>query len=73
MKKKARVAPRKWVTVEATVHIGRRRIARLLPIRVEPGRKFVPGAKTIVRRLPYAVKGFGYESGSPTIHLEKLG
>jgi len=62
-----------WITAEVAVHIARRRIGRLLPLRIEPGRKFVLGTKTIVRGMPFAVRGFGYESGKPTIHLEKLG
>jgi len=73
MRKKAKAAPRKWLTVEATVHIGRRRIARLLPIRIEPGRKLVPGSRTTVRGVTFAVKVFGYEGDRPTVHLEKLG
>jgi len=72
MAKKAKTQPSKWLTVEATVHIGRRRIAKLLPLRIEPGRKFVPGAKTLVRKVPFSVRGFGYEDGRPTVHLEKL-
>jgi hypothetical protein len=70
--KKAKTAPRKWLTIEATVHIGRRRIGRLLPLRVEPGRKFISGATTLVRGVQFGVRGFGYEFGLPTVHLQKL-
>ncbi len=70
--KKAKEAPHKWLTIEATVHLGRRRVGKLLPLRVEPGHKFVPGSKVKVRGLPFSVKGFGYEMGKPTVHLGKL-
>jgi len=60
-----------WITAEVAVHIGRRRIGRLLPLRVEPGRKFILNKRVQVRGLPYIVKGFGYGPG-PIIHLEKI-
>ena len=61
---------RKWVTITLWIHKGRVRVAKLLPMRVEPGRRFVPGPKpTIVRGRPYRVLGAGYEGGGPAVHL----
>ncbi|HEY6547624.1 MAG TPA: hypothetical protein VI589_06950 [Vicinamibacteria bacterium] len=70
--KKAKAAPRKWITVEAAVHVWNRRIGKLLPLRVEPGRKLLAGARTTIRKVDYVVRGFGYEYGSPVVHLGKV-
>jgi hypothetical protein len=61
-----------WLTIIPVVHMGRRRIGRLLPLRIEPGRKLVPRSTVTIRRHPYKVRGFGYEGGYPVVHLEKL-
>lgn len=68
--------PHKWITVGLDVHIRSRRIARLLPLRIEPGRKFLLGSRVKVRGVGFVVKGFGYRpsaaGGDPVIHLEKV-
>jgi hypothetical protein len=69
MKKKLKPG---WVKIEAAIHVASRRIGRLLPLRVEPGRKFQLGTKTLVRGIPFRVMGFGYELGKPTIHFQKI-
>jgi hypothetical protein len=61
-----------WLTIEATAHIGRRRIGKLLPLRVEPGRKFLLGQIGKFRGYPMQVIGFGYELGIPIVHFRKL-
>lgn len=74
MKKKPKTLKPGWITVTPYVHLGRvlhRRIAKLLPLRVEPGHKFVPGTTVKVRKVPFDVLGFGYEEGRPVIHLLK--
>lgn len=68
---KALRGARGWVTVLPVVHIARRRIGILLPLRLEPGRKFLIGTVVEVRKKRFNVRGFGYEFGCPTIHLEQ--
>jgi hypothetical protein len=63
---------RKWVTIELVAHVGIRRVGALLPLRVEPGRKFLPGTKTTVRGSEFTVIGSGYEAGLPVVHLKKV-
>lgn len=67
--KKQKSAPRGWIKITPIVHIGRRRIAKLLPLRVEPGRKYILGSPTSVRAVAFKVMGAGYEFGAPVIHL----
>lgn len=69
---KALRGARGWITILPVVSIARRRIGNLLPLKVEPGRKFLIGSMTEVRGRDFAVRGFGYELGVPVVHLEKL-
>jgi len=65
---------RYWITVIPIVHRGPhggRRIGKLLPLRLEPGRKLIPGEVATIRGRRYLVTGFGYEPPAvfPVIHL----
>lgn len=64
-----------WLTIIPIVHKGRTRVAKLLPLRVEPGRKFVLGEPANIRRHQahkFVTTGFGYEGGSPVVHLRMV-
>lgn len=60
-----------WITVVPIVHIAKRRIAKLLPLRLEPGRKIIAGTWTMIRKGSYFVRGFGYEGGVPVVHIQR--
>lgn len=70
--KKSKALKPGWLTIEVAVHVGKRRIGKLLPLRVEPGRRFLLGNVMRVRDHLMRVIGFGYEAGRPTVHLLKL-
>lgn len=64
--------PKSWTTVVPVVHQGQRRIGRLEPLRIEPGRNLTLGTELQIRRWPYRVIGFGYEFTIPIVHVLRL-
>lgn len=61
------------LTVVPIIHVGRKRVARDLPLCIQGGRRFELGSKVQIRRRVYEVLGLGYEHGQAVLHLRLEG